>query len=478
MAFLNRNPSLCVLVLIFASLVFLTSPVHSLNCSSQKFTNSKLYSKCIDLPTLGASLHWTHIAENSSLSIAFIAPPAKPDGWIAWAINPTQTGMAGSQALVAFKDSNGSMAVKTYNISSYSSIVEGKISLDVSESIAEYSDKSMKIFATVKLPKTMTEVNHVWQVGGLVKGGMPGKHEFLPANLKSMGKLQLPMSENAQSNGTTTVGSPSIAPSTSITTSITPSLSPRPTNSASRNTVMYALFLLVIMSCNGQIVVLSGVLNYSDIYGIQNELYRMVPEDEEEGFKYFFRLSKKTFEYHCSLVREDLISRPPSGLINIEGRLLSVEKQVAIALRRLAYGESQVSVGASFNVGQSTVSQVTWRFIEAMEERARHHLKWPDNPHLQKIKSEFEKSFNLPNCCGAIDATHIVMTLPAVQTSDDWCDQVKNYSMLVQGIVDHKSRFLDIVTGWPGGMTIPKLLKFSGFYKLCESGNRLNQTEL
>ncbi|KAI3506791.1 hypothetical protein L1887_21355 [Cichorium endivia] len=199
-----------------------------------------------------------------------------------------------------------------------------------------------------------------------------------------------------------------------------------------------------------------------------------VPSDEEEGFKYFFRLSKKTFEYICSLVREDLISRPPSGLINIEGRLLSVEKQVAIALRRLASGESQVSVGASFSVGQSTVSQVTWRFIEAMEERARHHLKWPDNEELQKIKSEFETSFKLPNCCGAIDATHIVMTLPAVQTSDDWCDQVKNYSMLVQGIVDDKSRFLDIVTGWPGGMTIPKLLKFSGFYKLCEAGERLN----
>ncbi|KAL4582679.1 hypothetical protein LXL04_007237 [Taraxacum kok-saghyz] len=105
---------------------------------------------------------------------------------------------------------------------------------------------------------------------------------------------------------------------------------------------------------------------------------------------------RNNIEYICSLVREDFISRPPSGLINIEGRLLSVEKQVAIALRRLASGESQVSVGASFNVGQSTVSQVTWRFIEAMEERAIHHLKWPDNPHLQKIKSEFEKSFNLP----------------------------------------------------------------------------------
>lgn len=200
----------------------------------------------------------------------------------------------------------------------------------------------------------------------------------------------------------------------------------------------------------------------------------IIPADEDQGFKYFFRVSKKTFEHICSLVREDLISRPPSGLINIEGRLLSVEKQVAIALRRLASGESQVSVGHSFGVGQSTVSQVTWRFIEALEERGRHHLKWPDSCKLEEIKSNFEVSFGLPNCCGAIDATHIIMTLPAVETSGDWRDNVQNYSMFCQGIVDHELRFLDIVTGWPGGLSISRLLKYSGFYKLCQGSERLN----
>ncbi|XP_040954614.1 protein ANTAGONIST OF LIKE HETEROCHROMATIN PROTEIN 1 isoform X2 [Gossypium hirsutum] len=200
----------------------------------------------------------------------------------------------------------------------------------------------------------------------------------------------------------------------------------------------------------------------------------LIPSNEEEGFKYFFRVAKKTFDYICSLVREDLVSRPPSGLINIEGRLLSVEKQVAIALRRLASGESQVSVGASFGVGQSTVSQVTWRFIEALEERAKHHLKWPNSDRMEQIKLKFEALFGLPNCCGAIDSTHIIMTLPAVETSDDWCDQESNYSMFLQGIVDHEMRFLDIVTGWPGGMSVSRLLKCSGFFRLCEAGDRLN----
>ncbi|KAJ9696129.1 hypothetical protein PVL29_008393 [Vitis rotundifolia] len=199
-----------------------------------------------------------------------------------------------------------------------------------------------------------------------------------------------------------------------------------------------------------------------------------IPTDEAEGFKFFFRVSKKTFDYICSLVRQDLVSRPPSGLINIQGRLLSVEKQVAIALRRLASGESQVSVGAAFGVGQSTVSQVTWRFIEAVEERAKHHLRWPDFNRMEEIKSKFETSYGLSNCCGAIDASHIIMTLPTVQTSDDWCDQENNYSMFLQGVVDDEMRFLDIVTGWPGGMTVARLLKCTGFYRNCEAGERLN----
>ncbi|KAM3385832.1 hypothetical protein ACQJBY_009505 [Aegilops geniculata] len=199
-----------------------------------------------------------------------------------------------------------------------------------------------------------------------------------------------------------------------------------------------------------------------------------VPSDDEEAFRYFFRTSRRTFEYICSIVREDLISRPPSGLINIEGRLLSVEKQVAIAMRRLASGDSQVSVGAAFGVGQSTVSQVTWRFIESMEERARHHLVWPGQERMEEIKARLEAVSGLPNCCGAIDATHIIMTLPAVESSEDWCDPAKNYSMFLQGIVDNEMRFIDIVTGWPGSMTFSRLLKCSGFYKLCEAGKRLN----
>ncbi|KAI3678667.1 hypothetical protein L6452_37968 [Arctium lappa] len=217
MAVLHPSPPLFFLIFTMTSLIFRSSPAQSLNCTSQKFTNKNLYSNCTNLPTLNSTLHYTFTPQNSTLAVAFIAPPATPDGWIAWAINPTATGMVGCQSFIAFKNPNGSMTVKTYNISSYSSIEEGEIAFEVMESSAEFSGGVMKIFATVKLPETMTEVNHVWQVGGFVKDGMPQKHGFSPENMKAVGKLQLEV--KAESNGISinagnvTGGGPTGAPS-------------------------------------------------------------------------------------------------------------------------------------------------------------------------------------------------------------------------------------------------------------------------
>ncbi|KAL3531056.1 hypothetical protein ACH5RR_010378 [Cinchona calisaya] len=193
----------------------LISPASSLQCTSQTFTGSTQYTNCTDLPVLNSYLHWTYDPTNSTLSIAFIAPPAKSDGWIAWAINPTGTGMAGSQALLAYKASNGSMVVKTFNISSYSSIVESKLSFDVVDKKAESSNGLIRILATLALPESMTTVNQVWQVGSSLKDGFPVKHEFNPDNLNAKAQLEL---VNAQGQNSP-APAPGSAPSPGVTES-------------------------------------------------------------------------------------------------------------------------------------------------------------------------------------------------------------------------------------------------------------------
>ncbi|PIA36449.1 hypothetical protein AQUCO_03400374v1 [Aquilegia coerulea] len=163
----------------------------SLACSSQTHPRNKLFEHCTDLPKLDSYLHWTYNSSTSSLSVGFVAPPAKPDGWIAWAINPVAPKMVGSQALIAYKQANGLMTVQTFNVSSYGTVVPSKIAFEVPEMEADYVDGIMRIYATIVVPKNIGPVlNQVWQVGsGVRSNGIPGAHAFKEDNVQSMGTL-------------------------------------------------------------------------------------------------------------------------------------------------------------------------------------------------------------------------------------------------------------------------------------------------
>ncbi|GKU85943.1 hypothetical protein SLEP1_g540 [Rubroshorea leprosula] len=198
------------LILFLSFWVSLMSPACSLNCTSEKLPDSKkTFVNCTDLPTLNATLHYTYNATNSSLSVAFVAAPATAEGWTAWAINPTGTGMVGAQALLALK-SKGSLFVKKYNISSYASIVEtDKLAFDVWDLKVE-SGTSGKyvIYASLKVQDGVEKLNQVWQVGANATNGHPEKHEMAPQNLGSKAELQLVEKATAASP----TGSPASAP--------------------------------------------------------------------------------------------------------------------------------------------------------------------------------------------------------------------------------------------------------------------------
>ncbi|KAL6274497.1 hypothetical protein ACE6H2_025189 [Prunus campanulata] len=174
-------------------LTLLVSPAQAVTCTSQAFNNNKLYSNCTDLPFLSSYLHWTYNTSNSSLSIAFVSMPSQSDGWVAWGINPTSTKMAGAQILLAYNTDSGIPTVKTFNISSYTSVVPGKLSFDIWDISSEFSNGTFKIFAAVKVPKNEKSVNQVWQVGPGVNqtSGFPDKHDIVGPNLKSFQTLYL-----------------------------------------------------------------------------------------------------------------------------------------------------------------------------------------------------------------------------------------------------------------------------------------------
>ena len=108
--------------------------------------------------------------------------------------------MAGAQALIAFQN-DGIVRVKTYDISSYSSILPGKLSFDVWDLIAEESEGLIMIFAKVKVPEKGQSLNQVWQVGSSVTDGRPDVHSFELANINAKGILSLNSSKIFSTGG-------------------------------------------------------------------------------------------------------------------------------------------------------------------------------------------------------------------------------------------------------------------------------------
>ncbi|XP_058217574.1 cytochrome b561 and DOMON domain-containing protein At5g47530-like [Rhododendron vialii] len=174
------------LISILVSL-FLVSSAQT--CSNYTFTSSRVFSSCIELQYLQAHLHWTYIQSTRQVEIAYRSNQTS-EGWIAWAINPNNTGMLGSQALVAFHNANGSMTAYPTAITNYNpSMVPGTLSFKVSNISAEYSRNQMTIFAVVGPLDKGTMVNHVWQSGSSVSSNIPQMHPISGEHVQSMGRL-------------------------------------------------------------------------------------------------------------------------------------------------------------------------------------------------------------------------------------------------------------------------------------------------
>ncbi|KAK3130461.1 hypothetical protein QOZ80_6BG0493740 [Eleusine coracana subsp. coracana] len=198
----------CVL-LAAAFLLLATSPAATRGATSnatttagcgadEKFPAGRSYANCTALGRLGATLHWAYDPKSATLSVAFAARPAAPGGWVAWAVNPTGDGMAGAQALVAFKSAaGGPYVVRTYNVTGYTALPASStpIAFKATDLAADESaaagGKVIRLYGKLQLKKGTKVVNHIWQVGSAVTNGAPAKHAFAKENLDAKGKLAL-----------------------------------------------------------------------------------------------------------------------------------------------------------------------------------------------------------------------------------------------------------------------------------------------
>ncbi|KAI9077264.1 hypothetical protein K1719_040835 [Acacia pycnantha] len=185
-----------LLALFLTVIIILITPVTSQPqpqpqaCESYKFPNTTNFLACNDLPVLDSSLHWTYHPSSNSIDVAFKKNNANYKRWIAWAINPTSTGMVGSRAFVAFRKSDGTMAAYTSPIASYgTTLEEGSLSFEVHGVSASFEDGTVILYASFQLHGNPKSVNHVWQEGLVSDDDSLRSHALSGANFKSFGRI-------------------------------------------------------------------------------------------------------------------------------------------------------------------------------------------------------------------------------------------------------------------------------------------------
>ncbi|XP_062514075.1 uncharacterized protein LOC134189727 [Corticium candelabrum] len=201
-----------------------------------------------------------------------------------------------------------------------------------------------------------------------------------------------------------------------------------------------------------------------DFHQLLQELRR---NDPESHFR-FLRMSKETFDCLVEKGTPSLTTRSYQSGTRAE---ISPAERLAMTLRYLATGSSQVSFSFNFRVGRSTVCRIIRDTCTVLWEVLQpHYVKAPSNEEEWKgIATDFEKIWNSPNCIGAIDGKHVLIQAPAGAGSV-YYNYKETHSIVLMAVCDAHYRFLIVDVGDSGRHSDGGVLAQSAFGQALESG--------
>ena len=155
-------------------------------------------------------------------------------------------------------------------------------------------------------------------------------------------------------------------------------------------------------------------------------MYTFAPHDWLQNF----RMSQETFTYLCNQLRPRIMRRNSRFHTAI-----SVEQSVAITIWCLATPCEYRTIGHLFGVARSTICVVVHEVCKPVVKVLQpKYIQFPTGDQLQTIVAGFEELWNIPQCVGAIDSSHMPVLAPTGNHTDYY--NCKGwYSVLVQGTV-------------------------------------------
>ena len=145
--------------------------------------------------------------------------------------------------------------------------------------------------------------------------------------------------------------------------------------------------------------------------------------------------------------------------------------KLAVTLRHLATGVSYADLMYSFRVASNSISLFVPQVCEAIVSAYKEEVM-PDNMSEEdwlRISTEFERVWNLPHACGALDGKHIRIKKPAGSGSLFY--NYKNFfSMVMMAVVDADYKFIWLSVGSYGSSSDGQIFNNSELRPMLEEG--------
>lgn len=188
----------------------------------------------------------------------------------------------------------------------------------------------------------------------------------------------------------------------------------------------------------------------------------------ESVWRLHFRIQRTTFEYLLLQLGPHITGSdaPPNPAVEPHVKLL-------LTLYWLAQlPMSYAQCGMKFGVAASTATKIILQVCKTINRVLAHWIDFDfsDPAAVQAVIDGFQAIGSMPHAAGAIDCTHFVMESPeGGSRKADYFDRNKNYSIVMQAIVDAGCRFLSTKNGVPGSVHDSRILNESSIYDFATS---------
>lgn len=189
-------------------------------------------------------------------------------------------------------------------------------------------------------------------------------------------------------------------------------------------------------------------------------------EGDTSSFKNYMRMTPEMYD--------ELLQRLAPRLQKSDTnwrKALDPGLKLAVTIRHLAAGDSYPSLSYDFRVARTTISLFIPEICEAIVQTySEEVIPIPNTPEEWKpIAEEFERKWNVPHACGALDGKHIALRKPR-RSGSEYYNYKGFFSIVLMALVDANYRFLWIDVGGHGHMSDAQIYNNSELSEMLEDG--------